>query len=742
MTRELNELKKQELKKDWKSTAYQYGIGLIVFEFISGTVLILNKNLQWFEQFLLLFHMLLGFLLIISIVAFYLRLKLYLKVWNGKGFSLLGWATLVSFLISFMTGAVLFFTGITGLYGLWLVHVVSSYLFSAAFLWFVGAVIVFSAKESGARQRRAFLKMLRFISLRIAFIFALVWSASYLWAKSFSIPKLTVTVGNYRLPFKKDPFFPSSVKTDNGALYRKDVFANSQSCGVSGCHETINRQWEDSTHFRTPNPFVRAVQVGMIESGKKEGFFTNAKTDHIKKLNQQFPAREVYRKCAACHAPVALVSGNVGNHTAPESDEEFEGVSCSTCHSLEAAGFKGGGDYTIVPQPQYIFYYNTNPVAQYLHNVLVKNKPDLHKKAYTKSFYKETTACVGCHERLHFKSWQESAYNNVESPAQTKHCQTCHMPDVRDEYDISAKEKGFIKDHRFLSGGLTMAKLYKKEEQYNKTKEFLQDKKIDTEIIVPAKIRSGSEMNFIVRNINTGVGHNFPAGPEADIVEAWVHVTIKDVTGKILFERGQLGDDNILDKKENFVYYSQPVDANGKELELDRHRSWLFVSDKHQVIAPRMFHDVPFTFKIPPGFSGKLLVEASLNYRKPNQEFANWALGHTNFKVPHVAMDSDREAILLTENMEEHRIAEQDFIRAKKLDVLPGGLRKMHSFPKPEKQLDVESRVVLHHVHDLLKDKKMREAQESMESLGTTVRKTKIFRETMDKVKNRKTGGP
>jgi len=678
---------------------------------------------------------------LISLVAFVQRFFLYKHFWTDYFFSILGQSIVVTFLLSLVSGTVLFFTGITDFKWLWYLHLTTSYFLTVVICLFSILVLRRTQRALNGKTREAFLKSIRQVIFKIAVssvtmvLIPLALGFLYFETDVRVIPK------SYSRPFEVNPFFPGAVKTKDFAFYKKEVFANSQSCGTTGCHEGIARQWKESTHSNTPNPFVEAVQRLMIQEGNNGHIFDQIKIEHIKELNLKKPGRETFRKCAACHAPVALITGNVDPSIPYETDKNFEGVSCTLCHSIESASGKGGGAYEVNPQAQYLFSYAQNPIGQYLHNALIRNKPELHKESYSKPFYKETGYCISCHERLHFKSWEQSTYNKGLYSEKTKHCQNCHMQEVPTSNEISARIKGTVADHRFISGGLSMARFNGKEEQFAKTVHFLKDKKIDLKVVAPAALQPGRLQTIVIRNANLGVGHNFPAGPEADIVEAWVHISVTDSQGKIIFESGKLQNDNHLDRNSTFFYHSEPFDGNGTSMGMNRHRSWRFVEDRHQVIRPKMFHDVKYNFFIPKSSSGPLSIKASLNYRKPNQEFVDWALGKGKFIVPYVEMDSEKVLVRLSTDAKE--LSSSQAAYKKELDkvVISGDIKKMESFPPPDHQLDVEAKILTHEAYKFLNQGLQAKAIITIEALGEAAKKTRSYKEFYQKINRNKKRG-
>ena len=718
-----------ELKKDWPSKFYQYGFAIIAFQFLTGLYLLFVKRFNFFDQFILLSHLSFGFFLIISLYFFIQRFIIYRRFWNDKIFHLLGLSTIIAFASSLTTGIIIFFLGISGLKWIWFFHISVSFLFSFLILTYIFLVLVRAMIPLKGRPRAAFEKMIRSIAARVSVIVVIIISFNIISSRLYHAPDPYFKVGHYEMPFENNnPFFPSMMSTTNNTFYKKDNFANSKSCGTSGCHTGVYKQWEESAHLMTPNYAVSAVQKALATEGKRGNFFDKVKSEHIKKINTNFPGREAFRTCAACHAPVALISGHVNSGRPLETFTEFEGVSCTLCHSIEKSDIRGGGDYSVTAPEQYLFSNSKNKIGQFIHHTLIRTRPEYHKITYNKPFYKETKYCVSCHERLHFKSWDSSQYHDKKNANKTKHCQHCHMPQVTVKDEISAKEKGTIADHRFLSGGLTIAKYYGKEEQYKKTVDFLQNKKISSKIIAPKNAKPGSVFKFVVRNASLEVGHNFPAGPEADLVEAWVEIKAISNKGKILFAKGELDKDNHLDTNENFIYHSVPYDSFGNKLPLTRHHSWRYVEDRHQVIAPRMFHDIPFEFKIPLSLKGSFTISSYFQFRRPNQHFADWALGKGVFKVPHISMDNDLIVVELNSNDEKLEIAKKEYEKELSLEVISENIKKMHSFPAPERQIDMETKVTLDYAYSLLKKGDVLKAIEEADRVGPLAKKTRPYR--------------
>ena len=237
------------------------------------------------------------------------------------------------------------------------------------------------------------------------------------------------------------------------------------------------------------------------------------------------------------------------------------------------------------------------------------------------------------------------------------------MPQIPSGLDVSAAGKGTVADHRTLGANMTVPMMYGLKEQYRLTERFLKNRIMTLQIVAPRKSIAGSDMEFVVRLANTGVGHTFPAGPEADLIEAWTEVTVRAEDGRTLFHYGALDAKGHLDDRKTYVYRIYPVGADGKPLELDRHRTWMFAEDKLHVIPAMQYDETPFRFKLPlERRAQRLQIEARLRFRKHNQGFVDWLVGEGNLTVPIVDMARDSAAVEVIVDAALAREASQEWL--------------------------------------------------------------------------------
>ena len=93
----------------------------------------------------------------------------------------------------------------------------------------------------------------------------------------------------YTHPYGADrPFAPSLARTSTGGAFDPASLSGSESCGTSGCHEQIVREWSVSAHRWSAMDL--AFQRIQTEMAKQNG-------------------PESTRYCGGCHDPISLFSG-------------------------------------------------------------------------------------------------------------------------------------------------------------------------------------------------------------------------------------------------------------------------------------------------------------------------------------------------------------------------------------------------------------------------------------------------
>lgn len=201
----------------------------------------------------------------------------------------------------------------------------------------------------------------------------------------------------------------------------------SYSCGSSGCHADIFRQWNKSMHANSvpmKDPIHAAFYRQLVGDPLREGLT----------MGDQFPV------CLQCHAPFAALDGRTNLNAKPTY---YDGINCMICHTFEdykgrtgtGSGLPGGiHDYSLSPH-----------LLQGSGGRYFSHRPDQRQGAAAKTYHpypvnpnqtllKTSKACIGCHDM------RDSAEQAVFAEDQIA-CQSCHMPKIDG-----------IADHSMLGG--------------------------------------------------------------------------------------------------------------------------------------------------------------------------------------------------------------------------------------------------------------------------------------------------
>jgi hypothetical protein len=236
--------------------------------------------------------------------------------------------------------------------------------------------------------------------------------------------------------------------------------SSAELCG--DCHRAIYDGWKKSAH-------ATAMESRLFQ-------------DALKVAEADFGV-QARKNCLACHAPVAVQTGDLEL----VRKVSWEGVTCDHCHSIQEVTTSGG-----------------NPKAK-VEFTLVKSGPskDLFSPAHGTRFsplHTSPLACVTCHEYVNsqgfpvlatYSEWKNSGYGKSDSG-----CQGCHMYRV----------EGDVVDPRITRSATLTLNLHEipgghSIQQLNKA--------IKAEL---TSSREGGELRVVVKLSNRGAGHDVPTG--------------------------------------------------------------------------------------------------------------------------------------------------------------------------------------------------------------------------------------
>jgi len=301
-------------------------------------------------------------------------------------------------------------------------------------------------------------------------------------------------------------------------------------------------------------------------------------------LDHPESSQHVQDDCSTCHMPaVRMPERDRGLHTDvfskfpldhfPKGDKAAaDGVTCSVCHQVDKgdlgteASFSGNVKFS-------------KPIDEYHRAEWGPYAPDtghqtvMHSSSATfvpmqGLHMRDAALCGSCHtlytealgahgetvgrlpEQMPYQEWQHSAYNNT---AQT--CQYCHMPEVKGKVPVTALYgplREGARHHVFLGGNFiiegmlqdhrdelaTFAERAVVDAQIKRTSEFVQNQSAKLTVSPVQTTPHGIAVDVHVENLG---GHKLPTAYPSRRV--WLHVTVRDVAGTVIFESGKLNPD-------------------------------------------------------------------------------------------------------------------------------------------------------------------------------------------------------
>ena len=449
-------------------------------------------------------------------------------------------------------------------------------------------------------------------------------------------------------PVELADFSPSLAKTAHGGYLQAAQLMTNEQCAA--CHESVHELWSVSAHrfasFNNP-AYAFAVNNTRAKVLERDGDVT------------------VSRFCASCHDPVPLFTGLFDDPNIDFTTHPFgqAGITCVSCHAIESIdGVRGNGEFTIGIPEQYPFAASENQFFQWLHGVLLKGRPQLHKESYLKPFHATAEFCSTCHKvhlpkelnqykwlrgQNHYDAFLVSGVSGhgvasfyYPNQAQTN-CNGCHMPLV-ESADFAAKDfddsgQLSIHSHQFPGANTAIQVMANLETAINEAHvKILKDSlRVDifgiregNDITAPLsaplrpnvpQLKPGNEylLEIVIRNLK--VGHKFTEGT-ADSNEVWLAVDAADEIGAVFGRSGSLHPETAaVDPWSHFVN-AYIIDRDGNRIDR-RNAEDIFVKLYDNQIGPGSTDVVQYRLAVPDDATGSIKVTVALKYRKFDQQY-------------------------------------------------------------------------------------------------------------------------
>ncbi len=346
----------------------------------------------------------------------------------------------------------------------------------------------------------------------------------------------------------KNLFTPSQARNTQNALMHQSAYPTPEACG--SCHLSIHQNWQQSIHAfsATDRLYLKVKDLFVFEKGE--------------------PA---VRLCAGCHAPVALMTGEVGLYN-KESASSKAGVSCGFCHSLETVQ-DGNGAYVSKPSRVRFYWggdYLKDPsqglsLGDSVSRFLVSTKPQAHAEDMRPPALLSGQVCQSCHEfqingikvQSTWSEWQASSY-----PSQGKTCTSCHFRSGINDTSLEPAESvpGRMREHllgHHLPGGSTLI-----APRAVQNVDYLRD---------ALGLQVQLETNkVLVKVSNLKAGHSIPTGV-SDLRQLWLEVKAFSSSGTMVFQSGTTDLAGEI-RKDSVIFHQVLADERG--FELKRHDIW------------------------------------------------------------------------------------------------------------------------------------------------------------------------
>jgi hypothetical protein len=294
-------------------------------------------------------------------------------------------------------------------------------------------------------------------------------------------------------------------------------------------------------------------------------------------------------ECAICHMPMAHTQAKAeGRHTNPfallpwgggDSDEHrlaADGVSCTLCHQI--------GPERLGTPESFVGGFVINPPEAGGSRMFGPFEVDQGRTALMRSatgvqpatgeHVTESEVCATCHtllteafgpkgevvgrlpEQVPYLEWRHSAF------AKDRSCQACHMPRVADTAiaSVVGEPREHLGRHTFLGGNFFMLRMLNRfrgelavtapsQELDAAARATIRQLETDTATLTIAQASVAAGVLRADVEVANLTGHKLPTGYPSRRV--WLHTTVRDATGRTVFESGAITPTGLIRGNDN-----------------------------------------------------------------------------------------------------------------------------------------------------------------------------------------------
>ena len=396
-----------------------------------------------------------------------------------------------------------------------------------------------------------------------------------------------------------------------------ELFQTSDRCVA--CHNTLSTSTGEDVSFGT------AWGASMMANSARDPYWQAG----VRRESLDHPESRaaIEEECSRCHMPMANVQSRferrepeVFSHLDFTSGARIDrlaqdGVSCSLCHQIRAENlgtresFVGGFVIDTKRRAGEREEFGPYPVDNG-ENRIMRTSTGGYRPTES-DHVRKSEVCATCHtlittalgpggqklgelpEQMPYQEWLASDFRDSQS------CQHCHMPVIAEPVRMTSVLGRFregVSRHVFLGGNFFMQRMLGRhrgelgvqalpqelEAAASRTIEHLQAKTAKVSIDRFDVTNARMSAQITVQNLG---GHKFPTAYPSR--RAWLHVTVRDGRGALVFESGSFNADGSIEGNDN--------DADARRFE--PHYTVLTSGDQVQIYEDIMVgvDDVPTT---------------------------------------------------------------------------------------------------------------------------------------------------